>query len=89
MQLFGDLKSLGVIHVKGWFFLVLAVIASIGLLVQNPSWQNLALPAIALWGACRWYYYMFYVIEEYVDSSFKFAGLGSFVRYYIQKKTKN
>ena len=88
MQLFGDLKSAGVIHIKGWLFLVLAIIASIGLLIQNPSWQNLALLAIALWAASRWYYYMFYVIEKYVDPSYKFAGLGSFLRYCIAKESK-
>ncbi|MEI7985503.1 MAG: hypothetical protein WCI55_07725 [Armatimonadota bacterium] len=64
MRFFGDLKSSVAIHLKGWLFLVLAIIASIGLLIQNPSWQNLALLAIALWSACRWYYYMFYVIEK-------------------------
>jgi len=86
MRLFGDLKSSVAIHLKGWLFLVLAIIASMGLLIQNPSWQNLALLGIALWAACRWYYFMFYVIEKYVDPSFKFAGLSSFLRYQFDKK---
>ena len=86
MKLFGDLKSAGVIHMKGWLFLVLAITASVGLLIQNPSWQNIALLAIALWAACRWYYYMFYVIEKYVDPNFKFAGLSSFFRYQLSKR---
>ena len=89
MRLFGDLKSSVAIHIKGWLFLVLAIIASIGLLIQNLSWQNLTLLGIALWAACRWYYYMFYVIAKYVDPSFKFAGLGSFLRYCWKKDSKD
>jgi hypothetical protein len=29
---------------------------------------------------------MFYVIERYVDSSYRFAGITSFVRYLLRKK---
>jgi hypothetical protein len=86
MQLFGDLKSAKAIHTKGWLFLVIAIIASTGLLIQILSWQNVVILAIALWSACRWYYYMLYVIEKYVDPSFKFAGLGSFFRYMLNKR---
>lgn len=84
--MFRDLSNPVWIHVKGWLFFLLAVIASVGLLVQVLSWQNVALLAIALWAACRWYYYMFYVIEKYVDSEFKFAGLTSVLRYLATKK---
>jgi hypothetical protein len=86
MNLFRDLKSPVWIHLKGWLFFVLAIFASVGLVIQNPSWANLALVSIALWAACRWYYYMFYVIEKYVDPEFKFAGLSSAIRYLIMKK---
>jgi hypothetical protein len=86
MRLSDDLKSSKWIHLKGWLFLLLAAIASFGILIQNLSWQNALLLAIGLWAACRWYYYMFYVIEKYVDTGFKFAGLGSFVRYMIGRK---
>ena len=86
MRLSDDLKNTQWIHFKGWLFLALAALASAGILLQNPSWQNVFLLAICLWAACRWYYYMFYVIEKYVDPGFKFAGLGSFVRYMIGRK---
>lgn len=88
MSLFRDLKSPIWIHIKGWLFLVLAIIASIGLLIQVLSWQNAALLAIALWAACRWYYYMFYVIEKYVDPEFKFAGLTSVLRFLLTKQER-
>jgi hypothetical protein len=37
--------------------------------------------AIAVWCFCRAYYFAFYVIEKYVDPTFRFSGLGSAVRY--------
>lgn len=89
MRLTDDLKTANSIHFKGWLFLLLAIIASVGLLFQNLTWQNAALLVIALWAACRWYYYMFYVIEKYVDPNFKFAGLTSVIRYlYSRKESK-
>lgn len=84
MRLTDDLTSRRAILLKGWLFLLLGLLAGGSLLALNFSWQNAALLAIALWAFCRWYYFMFYVIEHYVDPTFKFAGLGSFVRYLIK-----
>lgn len=81
MRLTDDLKDPRWILAKGFLFLLLAMMAAVGILVTTPTWQMAVLLALALWAACRWYYFMFYVIEHYVDPSFKFAGLGSFVRY--------
>lgn len=86
MRLTDDLTSPRAILLKGWLFLLLGLIAAGGLLALNPSWENAGLLAIALWAFCRWYYFMFYVIERYVDPSFKFAGLGSFLRYVRQRR---
>jgi len=50
-------------------------------LVLFPDFQLALLIAIAIWAFCRAFYFAFYVIEHYVDPSFRFAGLNSFVRY--------
>lgn len=88
MRLSDDLSDARWIHIKGWLFLVLSGLAVVGLLLPSFTVQNVAFVAIALWGACRWYYYMFYVIEKYVDSEFRFAGLGSVLKY-LAKKPKS
>jgi hypothetical protein len=31
------------------------------------------------------YYFMFYVIEKYVDPKYKFAGIYSFLKYIVRK----
>ena len=41
---------------------------------------------IAIWSFCRFYYFAFYVIEHYVDPTYRFAGLSSFLKYLIGRK---
>lgn len=85
-KIWRDLSSPAVIHTKGWLFLVIAVLASLVLILQIPTLQTVILEGVALWASCRWYYYMFYVIEKYVDSDFKFAGLTSVIKYLLRKR---
>lgn len=82
----GDLKNPGWIHLKGWLFLVMTLVASGLLLAEAPTLRVALLLVVALWAACRFYYYAFYVIENYVDASYKFAGLGSFVMWWLRRK---
>lgn len=86
MRLTDDLTNPKAILAKGWLFLLLGVLAAGSLLLLVGSWQVALLLAIAVWAFCRWYYFMFYVIEKYVDPSFKFAGLGSFIRYWMKSR---
>lgn len=81
MRLTDDLTSRRAIFLKGWLFLGLGLFAGGCLLALHPGFLESALLAVALWAFCRWYYFAFYVVERYVDPSFRFAGLGSFVRY--------
>lgn len=81
MRLTDDLTSRRAIFAKGWLFLVLGLLSGGALLLLHPELETAALLAVALWAFCRWYYSMFYVVEKYVDGEFRFAGLGSFLRY--------
>ena len=81
-----DLTNPRAIKLKGALFLFLAVMASALLLIETPTWRHAMLLGIAIWGFCRSYYFAFYVIEHYVDPSFRFAGLGAFLRYLIGKR---
>ena len=81
MRLTDDLTSRRAIFLKGWLFLVLGLLAAGALLALHPDAETAALLAIAVWAFCRWYYFAFYVVERYVDPTYRFTGLGSFVRY--------
>lgn len=81
-----DLKSPRVIKIKGLLFLLIAVLASAQILALHSDWQTAILLACAIWGACRFYYFAFYVIAHYTDPSFKYAGLLHLARYLIRGK---
>jgi hypothetical protein len=80
-RLTGDLRSHRLIYLKGALFLALALVSAALLLIEQPTLRAALLLAICLWSACRAYYFMFYVIEKYVDSRYRFAGIGAFLRY--------
>ena len=80
-MVFGDLKSHRVIFAKGFLFLVAGVLSAGILIAQQPGLRNVALLITCIWCFCRFYYFAFYVIQHYVDPSYRFAGLGSFMRY--------
>ena len=80
-----DLKSKKLIYLKGFLFLFGGIMASMIVLLEHPSWKVAAMLAVAIWCFCRAYYFAFYVIEHYVDGNYKFAGLGSFVKYLFKR----
>ncbi len=84
----GDLKSKNLIILKGFLFLFAGVVAAVTLLAENWNPRNALLLAIAVWSLCRFYYFAFYVIEHYVDSTYKFSSLWSFARYWLRKRAQ-
>ncbi len=86
MKLTGDLQSAKLIYLKGFLFLVTGLLSLTALLLDSPTLRTAFLLGVALWSFCRLYYFMFYVIEKYVDPSFKFAGLYSFLLYLLRKR---
>ena len=84
----GDLKSKNLIIFKGFLFLLCGAVATLTLLGENFSARNALLLAIAIWSFCRFYYFAFYVIEHYVDSTYKFSSLWSFAMYWFKKSAQ-
>ncbi len=82
----GDITNPKLLYLKGGLFVVLGVLAAGGILMLYPDWRLAVLLAIVIWAFCRAYYFVFYVIEHYVDPGYKFAGLSSFVRYVMRKR---
>lgn len=77
----GDLKSPKLIYFKGLLFLITGIVAATLLLIEAASWKVALLLLLSIWCFCRSYYFAFYVIEKYVDRSYKFSGLFDFFRY--------
>ena len=84
-----DITNPKLLWTKGLLFLVLAFGASVLLVVEAASLKVAVLLAVAIWGFCRSYYFAFYVIERYVDPTYRFSGLTSFVRYMLRGRKRN
>ena len=81
-----DLQSGRLMWVKAVLFLVIGGVSSALILMQCPEWRTGLLLGLAVWSFCRAYYFAFYVIEHYVDPSFRYSGLFSMVRYIWKRK---
>jgi hypothetical protein len=81
-----ELKSSRWIFAKGLLFLILGLLCAVLLAVEYGSLRSTALLVVAIWCFCRFYYFAFYVIERYVDPSYRFSGLVSFARYVFQRR---
>ena len=82
----GDIKSKKLLYFKGFLFLFGCVISCGLLFAQSPSLKTAALILIAVFFAARFYYFMFYVIENYIDADYKFAGISSCIKYLLDRK---
>ena len=83
-----DLSNPFWIKLKGLLFLLIGLVAAGLLFLDSPTLKTAMLLAVAVWSFCRVYYFAFYVIEKYVDPSYKFSGLISFARHWFRRKTK-
>ena len=83
-----DLTNPRVIYLKGFLFLLCSALASVGLLLDHPTFRTAFFLALSVWCFARFYYFCFYVIQHYVDPGYRFAGLGSFARYVVGKRRR-
>jgi len=81
-----DLKSPFWIKLKGILFLFIGLFSALLLILEHPTWKVALFLAISIWCFCRFYYFAFYVIQNYVDPGFRFSGLGSFFRYLLTRR---
>ncbi|MBN2591694.1 MAG: hypothetical protein JXA96_17645 [Sedimentisphaerales bacterium] len=70
-----DLKSKRLIVIKGLLFISIVFISAIGIVIYCPRIEVIALLLILIWAAARSYYFLFYVLEKYVDPKLKYTGL--------------
>jgi len=75
------------IKLKGILFLFLGSTSAALVLLRHPTLEIAALLGIVIWSFCRFYYFAFYVIEHYVDPTYRFSGLWSFARYMMRRNS--
>jgi len=70
-----DLVSKRLIVVKGLLFMVIVAGASAGIVYHCPRLEVVGLLLILIWASARSYYFLFYVLEKYVDPKLKYTGI--------------
>lgn len=88
MKLNSDLKSPWLIHMKGALFAVLGLSAAALLFLEVPTMKTVALLIATIWAFCRFYYYLFYVLEGYLGREERFAGVFDALRYLLWGRRK-
>ena len=73
----GNLKSKKLIVLKGVLFLLILCAAIATIVVLTRDWLISALLIMVIWSSMRFYYFLFYVLERYVDPRLKYAGVFS------------
>ena len=82
----GDLKDPRWMYLKAVLFLLIIMMSAGALWVQNQQWQTAVLLVLTIWAAARLYYFMFYVVEKYVDGDYRFSGVFDFLKYLVARR---
>ena len=70
-----DLKSKKWIVAKGVMFFGIAALTAALIILEMSSLTVAVYLVLLVWASCRFYYFLFYVLEHYVDPTMRYAGL--------------
>lgn len=85
MHLFDDIKSPFLLYLKGGLFALLAVIAGTLTVFVDNRWHEIVFLVVCVWASCRFYYFLFYVLDHYVGGN-KNASVFSMLLKLLGKK---
>jgi hypothetical protein len=81
-----DLKNPRMMYLKAVLFLGIGVISLSLIYLYTFDLKILMLSVLSIWSFSRLYYFLFYVIEKYIDPSFRFDGLISVARHLCRSR---
>ncbi len=81
-----DLESKRWIVAKGVMFLAISASTASLLLLNSPTPREFVLLVILVWASCRFYYFLFYVLERYVDSRLRYSGVISLLMAVLRQR---
>jgi hypothetical protein len=80
-----DITNPKLLYFKAALFLLMGLISASLILLDHPTLKLAALLVITIWSFSRVYYFLFYVIQHYIDPTYKFAGLSSVLHYLLTR----
>jgi hypothetical protein len=84
-----DLQNPKWMYLKAGMFVLIGTVSAGLIIAAIPTIQTLVLLALTVWSFCRVYYFAFYVLERYVDPSFRFSGMVSALNYCVGRTRKS
>ncbi|MFO1078268.1 MAG: hypothetical protein U1E73_11160 [Planctomycetota bacterium] len=81
-----DLESKPLIVLKGLMFLAILGSTAALLWAGRPEWRTGCLIALIAWSSARFYYFLFYVLERYVDPRLRYAGLTALIKELLRRR---
>lgn len=81
-----DLKNPKWMYLKAVLFVVIGTLCFGFVLLDSPKLMTALFMLLMIWAFARAYYFAFYVIEKYIDPTFRFAGLIPFLQYLARKR---
>lgn len=88
MKFSGDIQSTRLLHLKGWLFLLIALLSAALIFAESPHLKTLLLAGLLAWSASRFYYYLFYVLEKYAGSGRPYAGILDLIQSLGQRRNQ-
>jgi hypothetical protein len=76
-----DLSNPKLMWLKAVLLLLIGLMSAALIVAQSPELRTLVLLCCCVWGFCRAYYFVFYVIQHYIEPGYRFAGLWHFFRW--------
>lgn len=67
-----DITSKNVIVLKGILFLFIVIGSSTIILIDHPTIRAVLALCVLIWSSARFYYFLFYVLERYVDPRLRY-----------------
>ena len=80
------LKSKQAIYFKAILFVFILILSIFLNFTSEELDLRILSMVLVIWSSARIYYFMFYVIEHYVDGEFHFSGVFDFLRYLFNTK---
>lgn len=83
-----DITNKKLIILKGILFFVIGTMTAILIVQLTESILVLVLFGVGVWAFCRFYYFLFYVLEKYVGIEGRYAGIADLLIRLLRKGKK-
>ena len=84
-----DLVNPKWMYAKAFGFLLIGSLSFGLLLLPVDTTRRIVLQLLMIWAFARAYYFVFYVIQHYVDDAYRFSGLLDFARYVARTRRES